>query len=304
MPQEQSYDTISHTLAADVADAGTWTVGYPTGRSAGSYSLGWTHRVRSNTYGTLFGYVPTVGSQKVSFSFGASSITITNNSGVTLLAGTQLYIQLDRAGGNFDAPVANPAKMAMVGLFEVSLGSPIAASANSIVLSQSCTASSGLATGINGALAVSSVGVLDVPRNVVAAWTTTAVLTVTGYDEYGNLMIERSASGTSLTGKKAFKRVTSITSSVDITGLTVGHGDVLGLPVYLSDLGRITRELEDGVAATAGVAVKGVRTTQSATTGDVRGTYDPNSACDGSKAFVLFLALDTPGNIGSAQYAG
>lgn len=301
---EQSYDTIEFTLAADVADAGTFTVGYPAFRDSGAYALAWRHYIRSNTYGTLYGYVPPIGSQKLSFSFGATNITITNNSGQTLLAQTKLWVSLDRAGGNLDQPVANQFKMAPTTVFEISLGAPDVLDADGVVASQACTASGGLATGINGALAVSSVGIFDVPRNVVAAWTGTAILTVTGYDEYGNLLVEKSASGTSLTGKKAFKRVTAVTTSADITALTVGSGDVLGLPFFLSDLGRVLKEMEDGVAATAGTFVKGVRTTPSATTGDIRGTYDPNSACDGAKAFTLLVALDAPGAAGGAQYAG
>ena len=48
-----------------------------------------------------------------------------------------------------------------------------------------------------------------------------------------------------------------------------------------------------GAAPTAGTIVAGVTTAggSTATTGDVRGTYDPNAACDGSKVFELILAL-------------
>jgi len=139
----------------------------------------------------------------------------------------------------------------------------------------------------------------------VAAWTGTAVLTVTGTDEFGNTVVESSASGTSMAGKKAFKTVTSVVPSANITSATVGTGDVLGLPAFLPGAGRVLAELEDGAAATAGTLVAGVRTTPAtATTGDVRGTYDPNSAADGSKAFELVVALDDPSDKGVAQYAG
>jgi hypothetical protein len=83
---------------------------------------------------------------------------------------------------------------------------------------------------------------------VVAAWTTAAVLTITGEDEYGDVVVEKSASGTSLTGKKAFKKITGIATSVNITGLTVGTGNVLGLPVYIERASQIVAEIKDGVA--------------------------------------------------------
>lgn len=297
MPQEQSYDVVPLVLAADVANGGTFTVGYPNNRDSGSYALGWAHRVRSNKYGTLFS------GTKVSFTFGTSNVTVTNNSGVILEAGTQLYVHLDRPGGNIDQPYPST-RMSDLKVVAVSLGAPDAAVSNGVVASQAISATTGLATGINGSLAAGGVATFDQPRNVVAAWTGTAVLTVTGYDEYGNLVKESSASGTSFTGKKAFKRVTGVSVSADVTGATVGSGNVLGLPAFLSDIGRVTRELQDGVAATAGTVVKGDRTTATATTGDVRGTYTPNASPDGAKAFTLFLALDHPADLGVAQFAG
>jgi hypothetical protein len=143
-----------------------------------------------------------------------------------------------------------------------------------------------------------------VPRNVVAAWTTTAVLTVTGTDADGNTIVESSASGTSLAGKKAFKTITDVSTSVDITGLTVGHGDVLGLPIFVESPADVVGEIEDGAAATAGTVVGGVTTAATATTGDVRGTYDPNSACDGSAVFELDVLVASASYKGVTQYGG
>lgn len=298
-----SFDIVRTQLASAVADAGTFTVSYPEGRDAGSYLSSGDHEVVSHGYGAL-----TVLAGTLSVSFGASEITLTNNGGVTLAAGTDVIVQLDRFGDDGDVvsaeTVANAGKMQAGVPYVINLGAPDTADADGAVASQACTAAGGLATGINGALASGGVATFDVPRNVVAAWTTTAVLTVTGTDEYGNTIVESSASGTSLAGKKAFKTVTGISSSVDITGLTVGTGDVLGLPVYLPGAGYVSNEIEDGAKATAGTLVAGVRTTATATTGDVRGTYDPNSACNGSKAFSLVAFLDDPSDKGVAQYAG
>jgi hypothetical protein len=159
---------------------------------------------------------------------------------------------------------------------------------------------------INGALASGGVATFDVPRNVVAAWTNTATITVTGTDEYGNTVVETSASGTSMAGKKAFKTITSVVPSANITGATVGTGDVLGLPVFLPGAGHVLSELQDGDVATAGTVVAGlsVNTESTATTADVRGTYDPNSACNGALRFELLVALPDPTHLGNAQFAG
>ena len=189
-------------------------------------------------------------------------------------------------------------------LARISLGSPAAAASNNVCTSQAITAAAGGT--LNGALVSGGVATFDVPRNVVAAWTTSAVLTVTGTDVYGNVLKESSASGTSFTGKKAFKTVTSIAVSADVTGATVGTGTVLGLPVYLPSAGLVLRELEDGATATAGTIVGGLSpaTVSTATTADVRGTYAPNSSPDGVKAFDLVAALTDFSFTGNPQYAG
>lgn len=289
-----AFDSVTKILASAVADAGTVNVDYPEGRGAGDYTGGYDHRVSVPGVGN---YAATGG--MVSFSFGASAVTITNNTGAPWPAGTTIYVAYDRAGKDVYR-VANAEKMANLHPVFINLGAPDQADADGYVLSQACTASGGLATGINGALAAGA----DVPRNVVAAWTGTAVLTITGLDEYGKVMKESSASGTSFTGKKAFKKVTGVSVSADVTALTVGTGDVLGLPVFLSRATDVIVELEDGAAATPGTIVAGVTAKPTATTGDVRGTYDPNSAADGSAVFQLVALVEDPEYVGIAQYAG
>lgn len=298
-----TFDIIETTLAADVADAGTFTVGYPTGKNAGSYTGGFDHRLATNAYGTLLATAGTLG-----VSFGASNITVTNNLGATMAAGTEVFLQLDQAGEDEEGTTyADPEKMAGMDVIKINLGAPDTADANGYVETQNLTSAGVFSVDTTAAaalLAAALDGVADVPRNVVAAWTTTAVLTVTGTDEYGNVLVESSASGTSMAGKKAFKTVTDISVSANVTGLTVGTGDVIGLPVFLQATGDVLRELQDGVAPTAGTLVKGDTTAATATTGDVRGTYDPNAAADGSKSFQLIAAISRPDFKGVAQYAG
>ena len=83
-----------------------------------------------------------------------------------------------------------------------------------------------------------------------------------------------------------------------------GTGDVLGLPFFVSDSVHIIKEVEDGAAAVAGTLVGGVSSAATATTGDVRGTYEPDTVCDGSTAFELIVASSDPKYLGVAQYAG
>lgn len=298
----RSFDIVALTLGSAVANGGTFTAGYPAGRDSGAYTGGIDHQAATNTLGLL---KQTDGD--ISVSFGASSVTVTNSSGSTMPAGTEVWLQLDRIGADSDAAFADPDSMTEMQVIMVSLGAPDTADPDGYVVSQNLTSAGVFSVDTTAAaalLAAALDGVADVPRNVVAAWTGAAVLTITGTDKYGAVVVESSASGTSLAGKKAFKTVTGISSSANITGLTVGTGDVLGLPVFLPSLGHVTRELQDGAAATAGTVVAGVSTTPTATTGDVRGTYDPNAACDGAKAFQLAIMFGDPAFKGRAQYAG
>lgn len=295
--------TIQGALGSQVASGGTFTVSYPSGQSRGTLFGGVEHglSIARERYTAPDGFAVTLG---------ASNITITNNSGTTWPAGSEYILTIDAPGvrgvrdvrdenGKFPIARTTGARVTLV-----NLGSPIAADADGIAASQDVDVSVDPNALLNGALASGGRVVLDVPRNVVAAWTGTAVITVKGEDEYGKAMVESSASGTSFTGKKAFKVVTEVSFSADVTAATVGTGDVLGLPMFLPNGAFVLKELQDGAAATAGTIVAGVTAVQTATTGDVRGTYDPNAAADGSRVFQLLVALADPTYRGAKQYAG
>jgi hypothetical protein len=149
------------------------------------------------------------------------------------------------------------------------------------------------------------VATLDVPRNVVAAWTGAAVLTVTGYDVYGARVVESSASGTSFTGLKAFKRIISASFSANVTAATIGTGVALGLP-YRPVLGGFIRGRLNEDTADAGTYVPPSRVTATATTGDVRGTYAAAGALNGANVYTVAIAvLNGPNDadaFGVAQY--
>lgn len=295
------YDTVAVTIGSTVAIGGTFTASYPSGKGGADYRGGDDHLIVSGSAPVLFAK-----QGDFSIAYGASNMTVTILRGRGFTAGDIINLSLDRAaiGPGEEAVMANPTTMANSTVIRVNLGKPAASAANNVVASQAATLATGLATGINGALAAAGVATLDVPRALVAAWTNTAVLTVTGTDEYGVVIRESSASGTSFTGKKAFKTVTAVTTSADITGLTVGTGKVLGLPAFLAGTGEVLRELQDGAAPTAGTVVAGDVTTATATTGDVRGTYAPNGTPNGSLLFELIVALRSPEYRGVAQFGG
>lgn len=415
------------TPSSAVANGGTFTVNYPAGTTAGDFAA-YGHRYFARGLQAYFGQ----DEGNASFSFGASEITVTHKGSTSIPADTAIRVELNVRGRGEETPpvLLGSERMAYQPVVRLELGAPDTADDNGIVESQDLTSAgvySVLAfNGVYGDPYANAKAVLDVPRNVVAAWTNTAVLTVTGKDEYGDVMIEQSASGTSFTGKKAFKEITSIAVSADVTSLTVGTGDVLGLPAFVENVGQVLYEVKDNVIipntggkvvylmdhaleaavdagtglnlvspvagvirkvwtiardaittggavtaaintvainglsvtvassavegevdsdtptkdhATAVVAagdrieiafdaafnassdvfivveieatyaldgtfVAGVQTTPTATTGDVRGTYDPSSACDGSKQFALVCALPDPTYRGVDNYDG
>lgn len=296
------FESIAHTLTAAVGAGGSFTVSYPAGKSADNYLGGTDHFLVSDSIRTLF-----AASGDISVAFGASNITVTLIAGAALADGAKVWLNLDRAERDEGTTLANAAKMSELTPIKIHLGAPATADPNGYVESQDLTAAGVFSVNTTAAaalLAAALDGVADVPRNVVAAWTGAAVLTVTGTDEYGNVVVESSASGTSFAGKKAFKTVTNIAVSANVTALTVGTGDVLGLPVFIADAADVIRELEDGAVPTAGTIVAGSNATPTATTGDVRGTYDPNSACNGTKVFDLVALVQSASYKGRNQYAG
>lgn len=244
------FDIVNFSLASAVADNGTVTVGYPANRSKGSYALSDTlHKliVNGNLYSAPQDFTLT-------FNANASSITLTNKSGGSWPASALCKLQLERIGPDngklalLNSTIAS-GRVSPVLPVVIDLGSPNVADADGYCVSQDLTSAGVFSVSTTAAAAIAAAalaGYADVPRNVVAAWTGTAILTITGKDEYGNTVVEKSGSGTSLTGKKAFKQITGISSSANITSLTVGTGDVLGLPVALRKAGQVLGELKDG----------------------------------------------------------
>ena len=298
-----SFKRVETFASAAVATNGTFTLSYPANTNAGSFA-GFGHKVWVDKFQRLL-----VSPTDITVAFGASTITVTYKGATTIPVGARLDVQLNQLGEDDGSSEVSGriTNVSDIALAKISLGAPITADADGYCVSQDLTALGVFSVSATAAAAIAAAalaGTADVGRNVVAAWTGTAVITITGTDILGAVVKESSASGTSLAGKKAFKTVTGISVSANVTALTVGTGDVLGLPVFLPGTGYVLRELQDGAAPTAGTLVAGVSTVGTATSGDPRGTYDPNAACDGAKVFDLVAALPDPEYRGLANYAG
>tara|TARA_R110002167_G_scaffold20078_4_gene73915 strand:+ start:2347 stop:3186 length:840 start_codon:yes stop_codon:yes gene_type:complete len=222
-----------------------------------------------------------------------------------LFAGSGRYAPLTQANeGRTGAP--------MEVITKIDMGTPIVGDPNGIVVSQNLTAlgvfsSSGTAAAAIAAGALA--GTMDYPRNIVAAWTGTAVITITGTDVYDVALVQTSASGTSLTGTKAFKTVTNVSVSGNVTSLTVGTGDVLGIPYALAGEHDVVSFYADAVEEKlAATFVSQVTTVATGLTGDTRGTVNPNTTLDGSVQLYLRMAVagidSREGLVGVTQFGG
>ncbi len=111
-------------------------------------------------------------------------------------------------------------------------------------------------------------------------------ITIIGKDFLGQTMSETITCtvGTEA-GAKAFKRITELRAASDLTGnVVLKAGAEYGLPFCAVE---VVREVVDGAASTEGAITAPDTTTPSATTGDVRGTFNPNTAGDGAKDIAL-----------------
>lgn len=238
---------VKTTLAVALATNGTLAMAYPAGSNPGTFQNGVTHRLVTQA-GDVF-----KAPQFFTLSYGATTITLTWSGPNTIPVNTLCYIQLDVGGASSQSAQEsrNPAlnNTVAVDLKLINFGAPAAAVAAALAASQTVTLVSGSVNAVlNGSLASGTPTVVpfDRPRNVVAAWTNTAILTVRGFDEYGVAMTEVSGSGTSFTGQKAFAKVTQMALNATVTGFTAGSGNALGLPIFLPVLSAIENEYENG----------------------------------------------------------
>lgn len=141
--------------------------------------------------------------------------------------------------------------------------------------------------------------VFDVPRAV--SLTSGANLsgsnyTIAGFDVYGQPLTQTRAgpNGNTVNTLKAFKSVVSVTpGATSVSTVSVGSSDVFGMPFAISDVAYVQSvKWAATLAPDAGTFVAAIATDpNTATLGDVRGTYVPSSASNGVRRLVMSLAL-------------
>lgn len=103
--------TVRGVLAAAVANSGTFTVAYPSGTTQSTFNAGLagSPSIVINDNDTW-----TAAASKMSVTYGASDITVTNLSSTTWAAGSSFVLDLDRKDGNNVVILALPINLASV----------------------------------------------------------------------------------------------------------------------------------------------------------------------------------------------
>lgn len=174
---------------------------------------------------------------------------------------------------------------------------PVALSATAVCAAQPVGGAVNLT--INGASAAGGVATLDVPRAVSVvssnAGDTTQTATVFGFDVYNQPMSETIAFNgtTTVNGQKAFARVTRVAASAALAGnASVGSTDILGLPYRIVTRGAIQTFWDTAFVTTGTFAAADLTSPATATTDDVRGTFLPPSATNGTRRLVVWMRLN------------
>jgi len=241
----------------------------------------------------------TDGTYITGFGTGVGGIgTYTINQSVTA-SSTAMY-----AHGNiqFDDPAPMDLGIGPIGRVYVWDVIPQAAVTNNIALSQ--TAAGAGAVTLTAGTSVKSVNrtdgttvlQLDLPRAIKVNCSTTArAFTVSGFDYYGQAMSEVitvATAGTAVTGLKAFFQISGATIAGSATAVLIGTSDKLGLPVRVFNAAYvISVKSNSTLAQDAGTFVAADTAVATTGTGDVRGTYTPATASDGTVRTVMAISL-------------
>lgn len=205
-----------------------------------------------------------------------------------------------QSGSSYMETGAGPmGRIIFANMAPVTLGATLLAAAQTTggAANLTLTAGTGLTTTVDATGTTRYV--LDVPRNITFTSTgniSGVTFTVYGYDQYGQAMTENitGPNNTTVGGNKAFKSVYRIAASGAVgTNTSAGIGDKFGLSWALLDVGYVVSvKWASALANDAGTAVAADATSPAtATTGDVRGTYAPSSASNGSRRLVVGIHL-------------
>jgi hypothetical protein len=291
-----SFKTAKVTLAAAVATNGTFTLPYPAGLNSGSFRGAQQHTMYAEGLQALFS-----APKDFTLAFGASLITVTYKGATTIPANTTVQLQLSMVGSSISPYARSVSRGFDTAVSVVTLGVVATSSATAVV--------NAVAVANATAVVLGTAVALDVPRSLIYkssdAGDTTQTLTASGTDEFGVAMTETfTLNGTtSVVGSKAFAIVTGYKASAALTGnLSIGTGTKLGLPFVLASAGYVLREVVDGAAAgTAGTFAAADASAATALTGDVRGTWIPNTAPNGTHDYELIAVVPDASYLGAAQ---
>lgn len=316
----------SFTASSAIATNGTTTFGYPTRwgnapdvTTLGDFQGSYGHQAFIESFQSL---VNSPGD--FTLTFGNSSITFTWLGTQTIPANSKIVIDLHTTGQNVQMPYgvafagapgdaasqSNTPPVPLLGISNrvqlanpvwINFGCPVTASATSVVNAATRADATTVATAFT----------LDVARTLQyvcgSAGDTTQTLTTKGLDDYGVPMTETvTLNGTTIVqGKKAFKSVISTKLSAALTTtLSVGSSTKLGVPCFVVYPGCSILDIKNKVAATAGTWLAGDSATPTATTGDVRGTYDPNTApSSNTNTYESFVMVPDLTYLGATQFS-
>lgn len=103
------FKIVNTTLASAVADAGTVTLSYPAGTTQASFTGANASADGAVVIDSNDVFQELESGVRVNFTYGASNVTLTNNTGTTWPAGASLTAQLGQAGNDKPSLEAGPA---------------------------------------------------------------------------------------------------------------------------------------------------------------------------------------------------
>lgn len=233
--------------------------------------------------------------------------------------GTSLYL------GSFTNPAgkfADPSAVGMANVFDASPnGFPAsppyvaqmtavpAAAVNNVALAQTTAGAANLVlTAGAGNLSTTIGGVQYVYigpnlhfRNLARSITLTSAadlsaidFTITGLDYHNRVIVQTLAgpNANTVATLKTFQAVYSVSASAAVgTAVSVGTGDVIGLPMRCSSRAFLSVRWDAGATEDAVTFVTAdITPVPTPSTGDIRGTIVPSSAPNGARALTLYIS--------------
>ena len=289
-----TFKNIIGTLDGPVAHSASFFVPYPAGTSRGDYFGG---------HGSVLaiGQVVCTSPNQMTVDLGAEGATVTNTGTYEWpLSGTYV-LSLDAVGISAGWQSEDGKILPRVQPWPVvylNVGSPVAEVEEGLRVGAPIDAAGPVTLLQNS---------FDVPRNITIhadAAIAGTIFTVTSTDEYG-VKVHEEIDGANHGRKCHYRNIVVSASAPVAANVQIGWGPEIGLPCFCGPATILVRELQDGEpVATAGVLIPGDEMPASATTGDVRGTYESEVSPDGIKAFGLLVCMPDPGYRGTAQFSG